>query len=95
MYQPSKSNLILKQIEGIYCPQALQKRFIFVPNVAIIYNRCYVKMILIEIGNFTHKNNNYCKAKKPCNKIIEENIKCTKCLGLKIRGKYKVLPIVY
>ena len=60
MIKPSKSNHILKEINFISCLEALPKNIVFAPidkaskNVAIIYKRYYVEVILNELGVTGH-----------------------------------------
>ena len=60
MIKPSKSNHILKEINFISCLEALPKNIVFAPidkaskNVAIIYKRYYVEVILNEVGVTGH-----------------------------------------
>ena len=52
--------------------------------------------MLNEIGVIVHENNTYYKAnKKSSDKIIDEKIEYTKCLGFKITEKEKTLPILH
>ena len=60
---PSKSNSILKKIDVRGCLEALQKDFALAPidkasnSAVIIHKRCYVEVILNEIGVIGHGHN--------------------------------------
>ena len=52
--------------------------------------------MLNGIGVIVHENNTYYKAnKKSYDKVIDEKIEYTKCLGFKITEKEKTLPILH